>query len=139
MKVKILVLLLTIAQSPFVNASTVTEVILKSPQGDVETLRSDDEGLLEQSPQFKGLSLSSNNWYCRQNSTSPSILSRQIEKQFELDFLVKSLVNKKTLTQNQKKELRRTPDCKPFRFQLHVIAKVEEEGYRVTKVSEFEN
>ena len=123
----------------FASAATITEVVMASPSGESETFRSDDDEFLETPPPFKSLTLSSNNWYCKKNSKSASVLSRQIEKGFELDFLVKSLVNRKSLTRNQKKEVLRTPDCRDFRFNLHIIAMIEEQGYRLKKVAEIKN
>ena len=69
---------------------------------------------------------------CRDKLTEHLMIERT-EKIMELGTMLRSLKTREKLSAVDLKKLKRIPDCKPFRFHLHMISKIYK-GYELKQI-----
>lgn len=132
---KALFLILTFVLGFNLHAAVVEQVHMKSPWGFNKTYSSNDldfiltpvEGLPVLLSPYKRDHL-----LCRDKLTMDLLLEK-VEKKNEVASMLISLKDRGELSQVDLKKLKRIPDCKPFRFHLHMIAKALN-GYKVKQI-----
>lgn len=136
----LLVPLLILAFSLLANASLVDEVEnlksveviqLKDKMGITWSYRSDDPALLDEVPEFP-LPLATDEKHtsvCYAKNSS-RLLEKLAEKQLELGLMIDTVKTYGRLNDNQIRELKTIPNCKPFRYYLHVLGR-SLKGYKI--------
>ena len=126
------IIILMVFASQLVFSKTVTVAHIKDAKGNIEKLQSDNKELLMKTPLIEHVNLSESTWLCNNKETVMG-LTLFLEKELELDTMIKTFNPDYGLTKNQIVMLGYLPDCKEFRFRLHVISKLQS-GYKFEKI-----
>lgn len=109
--------------------------VITSADGKVERLNSEDRKINRSAPKIPNVRFSKNNRICNPSSKSENLILKGEEIDFELSFMIDSLNNQRPsvkpdgkkyrrLSRNMLTNLYNTPDCKQYRFKLHIISKL---------------